>query len=108
MSLCIHIQCTFVRLRLVHIHALTVHTLYVHAFMLTSHSLTDACRKQVVRFCGHMVPVYAAATLLLACGGQLSSILQAGRTVDMSQVTSSGLRPLRVNGPVFLLHLVLR
>uniref|UniRef100_A0A7N8WTQ2 GPI inositol-deacylase n=1 Tax=Mastacembelus armatus TaxID=205130 RepID=A0A7N8WTQ2_9TELE len=49
---------------------------------------------QILRFCGPIVPVYTAVTLLLAWGGQLSSILKSRRAVDMSQVVTA-----------FLLHL---
>uniref|UniRef100_A0A665UVL9 GPI inositol-deacylase n=1 Tax=Echeneis naucrates TaxID=173247 RepID=A0A665UVL9_ECHNA len=46
---------------------------------------------QILRFCGPTVPVYTAVTLLLACGGQLSSILHSRRAVAMSQVVGRGL-----------------
>ncbi|XP_049449388.1 GPI inositol-deacylase [Epinephelus fuscoguttatus] len=62
---------------------------------------------QILRFCGAMVPVYTAVTLLLACGGQLSSILASGRTTDMSQVVGRGLQPHKVNLPVYILHILL-
>ncbi|KAM3861858.1 GPI inositol-deacylase [Diretmus argenteus] len=62
---------------------------------------------QMLRFCGPMVPVYTAVTLLLACGGQLSSILRTGRAVDMSQVVARGLQPHKVDLPVYILHLLL-
>ncbi|KAG7240491.1 hypothetical protein INR49_026775 [Caranx melampygus] len=54
---------------------------------------------QILRFCGPMVPVYAAVTLLLACGGQLSSILKSRRAAAMSQVVGRGLQPHKVNLP---------
>ncbi|XP_030614793.1 GPI inositol-deacylase [Archocentrus centrarchus] len=60
---------------------------------------------QVLRFCGHMVPVYTAVTLLLACGGQLSSILKSRRAADMSQAVGKGLQPHKVNLPVYILHI---
>lgn len=63
---------------------------------------------QVLRFCGPLVPVYMAVTLLLACGGQLCSILKSGRAADMSQTVAGGLQPLYVNFPVYLLHILLR
>ncbi|XP_076012185.1 GPI inositol-deacylase isoform X2 [Genypterus blacodes] len=62
---------------------------------------------QMLRFCGPMVPVYTAVTLLLACGGQLSSILRTGRPGDMSQVVGKGLQPHKVDLPVYLLHVLL-
>ncbi|KAM7407872.1 hypothetical protein PAMA_003572 [Pampus argenteus] len=62
---------------------------------------------QILRFCGPMVPVYTAVTLLLACGGQLSSIQTSGRAADMSQVVGKGLQPHKVNLPVFILHILL-
>lgn len=62
---------------------------------------------QVLRFCAPMVPVYTAVTLLLACGGQLSSLLKSGRTVSTSQAVGGGLKPHQVNLPVYVLHLLL-
>ncbi|KAM6978140.1 GPI inositol-deacylase [Tautogolabrus adspersus] len=62
---------------------------------------------QILRFCGPMVPVYTAVTLLLACGGQLSSILKSRRAADMSQVVGNGLQPHKVNLPVYILHFLL-
>ncbi|AWP12711.1 putative GPI inositol-deacylase [Scophthalmus maximus] len=62
---------------------------------------------QILRFCGPMVPVYTAVTLLLACGGQLSSILKSRRPADMSQVVGKGLQPHKVNLPVYVLHVLL-
>uniref|UniRef100_A0A3Q3LXG3 GPI inositol-deacylase n=1 Tax=Mastacembelus armatus TaxID=205130 RepID=A0A3Q3LXG3_9TELE len=61
----------------------------------------------ILRFCGPIVPVYTAVTLLLAWGGQLSSILKSRRAVDMSQVVSKGLQPHKVNLPVYILHILL-
>lgn len=55
-----------------------------------------------------MVPVYTAVTLLLACGGQLTSILKSRRPADMSAVLSRGLQPHKVNLPVYILHNLLR
>ncbi|MEQ2182503.1 hypothetical protein GOODEAATRI_023025 [Goodea atripinnis] len=63
--------------------------------------------KQALRFCGPMVPVYTAVTLLLACGGQLSTILKSGRAADMSQMVGRGLQPHKINLPVYLLHILL-
>lgn len=63
---------------------------------------------QILRFCGPMVPVYTAVTLLLACGGQLSTILKTRRAADMSQVVGKGLQPHKVNLPVYILHILLR
>ncbi|XP_067459040.1 GPI inositol-deacylase isoform X1 [Thunnus thynnus] len=62
---------------------------------------------QILRFCGPMVPVYTAVTLLLACGGQLSFIQKFGRAAHMSQVVGKGLQPHKVNLPVFILHILL-
>lgn len=62
---------------------------------------------QILRFCGPMVPVYTAVTLLLACGGQLSSICKTKRAADMSQVVGKGLQPHKVNLPVCVLHILL-
>lgn len=62
---------------------------------------------QILRFCGPMVPVYTAVTLLLACGGQLSSILKSKRAANMSQVVSKGLQPHKVNLSVYILHSLL-
>ncbi|XP_053733811.1 GPI inositol-deacylase [Synchiropus splendidus] len=62
---------------------------------------------QVLRFCGPTVPVYTSVTLLLACGGQLSSILKTGRAAAMSQVVGRGLRPHLVTLPVYALHILL-
>ncbi|CAJ1078676.1 GPI inositol-deacylase [Xyrichtys novacula] len=62
---------------------------------------------QILRFCGPMVPVYTAVTLLLACGEQLSFILKSRRAADMSQVVGKGLQPHKVNLPVYLLHILL-
>lgn len=63
---------------------------------------------QILRFCAPMVPVYTAVTLLLACGGQLSSLLKSGRPVGTSQAVGGGLKPHQVNLPVYALHLLLR
>uniref|UniRef100_A0A8D3DF78 GPI inositol-deacylase n=1 Tax=Scophthalmus maximus TaxID=52904 RepID=A0A8D3DF78_SCOMX len=52
------------------------------------------CQYKILRFCGPMVPVYTAVTLLLACGGQLSSILKSRRPADMSQVVECNGAPL--------------
>ncbi|XP_029936332.1 GPI inositol-deacylase [Myripristis murdjan] len=62
---------------------------------------------QVLRFCGPMVPVYTAVTLLLASGGQVSSILKTGRALQMSQVVGRGLQPYKVDLPVYVLQLLL-
>uniref|UniRef100_A0A3B4TSM5 GPI inositol-deacylase n=1 Tax=Seriola dumerili TaxID=41447 RepID=A0A3B4TSM5_SERDU len=62
---------------------------------------------QILRFCGPMVPVYTAVTLLLACGGQLSSILKSRRAAAMSQVVGRGLQPHKVNLPLYVLHILL-
>ncbi|KAM4558463.1 GPI inositol-deacylase isoform 1-T1 [Odontesthes bonariensis] len=62
---------------------------------------------QVLRFCGPMVPVYTAVTLLLACGRQLSSILKTRRAVDMTQAVGSGLQPHKINLPLYIVHSLL-
>lgn len=62
---------------------------------------------QILRFCGPMVPVYTAVTLLLACGRQLSSIQKTRRPADMSQAVGKGLQPHKVNVSVYILHLLL-
>uniref|UniRef100_A0A8C3AFM7 GPI inositol-deacylase n=1 Tax=Cyclopterus lumpus TaxID=8103 RepID=A0A8C3AFM7_CYCLU len=61
----------------------------------------------ILRFCGPMVPVYTAVTLLQACGGQLSSILKSRRAAEMSEVVAKGLQPHKVNLPVYILHILL-
>lgn len=55
-----------------------------------------------------MVPVYTAVTLLLACGGQMSSILRSGRAAEMNHVVAKGLQPHKVILPVYILHFLLR
>uniref|UniRef100_A0A1A8JMA2 GPI inositol-deacylase n=1 Tax=Nothobranchius kuhntae TaxID=321403 RepID=A0A1A8JMA2_NOTKU len=62
---------------------------------------------QALRFCGPMVPVYTAVTLLLACGGQLLSVLKSRSTVDMSQAVAAGLQPHKINLPVYVLSVFL-
>ncbi|XP_027878010.1 GPI inositol-deacylase isoform X1 [Xiphophorus couchianus] len=62
---------------------------------------------QVLRFCGPLVPVYTAVALLLACGGQLSSILASGRAADMSEAVGGALQLHKVNLLVYLLHILL-
>uniref|UniRef100_A0A3P8WAI7 GPI inositol-deacylase n=1 Tax=Cynoglossus semilaevis TaxID=244447 RepID=A0A3P8WAI7_CYNSE len=62
---------------------------------------------QILRFCGPMVPVYVAVTLLLACGGQLRSIQKTKRAVNVSKAVAGGLQLHKVNLPVFILHLLL-
>lgn len=94
---------------------LTAYVLYIHC--TSGHSINVNRRKprcdllsliwQILRFCGPMVPVYTAVTLLLACGGQLSSILKTRRAADMSQVVGNGLQPHKVNLPVYVLHILL-
>ncbi|GLD51488.1 GPI inositol-deacylase [Lates japonicus] len=65
------------------------------------------CQYRYYRFCGPVVPVYTAVTLLLACGGQLSTILKSRRAAGMSQVVGKGLQPHKVNLPVYILHVLL-
>lgn len=62
---------------------------------------------QILRFCGPMVPVYTVVTVLLACGGQLSSILSSRRAADMSWVVGKGLQPHKVSLSVYVLHILL-
>lgn len=66
------------------------------------------CLWQILRFCGPMVPVYTAVTLLLTCGGQLSSILKSKRVADRSHAVCHGLQPHKVSLPVYILHVMLR
>uniref|UniRef100_A0A8C4NLU3 GPI inositol-deacylase n=1 Tax=Dicentrarchus labrax TaxID=13489 RepID=A0A8C4NLU3_DICLA len=75
--------------------------------LLQLHTAPNCQYKKALRFCGPMVPVYTAVTLLLACGGQLSTILKSGRAADMSQVVGKGLQPHKVNLPVYVLHILL-
>lgn len=63
---------------------------------------------QVLRFCGQVLPVYTAVALLLACRGQMSSIVRTGRSLEMSQAVGRALQPHKVDLPIFLLHLLLR
>lgn len=63
---------------------------------------------QVLRFCGPVLPVYLAVTLLLSLGVQLGSISQVGRPVGMGEAMSKALRPHRLELPIYLLHLLLR
>ncbi|XP_037542191.1 GPI inositol-deacylase [Nematolebias whitei] len=62
---------------------------------------------QALRFCGPMVLVYTAVMLLLACGGQLSSILRTGRAAEPSQAVGGALQPHKINIPVYFLHVLL-
>lgn len=55
-----------------------------------------------------MVPVYTAVTLLLACGGQQSSILKSGRVAAMSHAVAKGLQPHKISLALYILHLLLR
>lgn len=62
---------------------------------------------QVLRFCGPMVPVYTAVTLLLACGRQLNSILNSGHTTSMSEAVAKSFQLHKVILPVYVLHVSL-
>ncbi|KAM6934548.1 GPI inositol-deacylase [Xenentodon cancila] len=62
---------------------------------------------QVLRFCCPLVPMYTAVTLLLACGGQLSSILKSKRAVDVNWAVATGLQPHKINLPVYVIHVLL-
>uniref|UniRef100_A0A8C6WMV2 GPI inositol-deacylase n=1 Tax=Neogobius melanostomus TaxID=47308 RepID=A0A8C6WMV2_9GOBI len=62
---------------------------------------------QVLRFCGPMVPVYTAVTLLLACGRQLNFILKSGETTSMSEAVAKSYQPHKVILPVYVLHVLL-
>lgn len=62
---------------------------------------------QVLRFCGPILPVYTAVTLLLACGRQLSLILQSQETISMSQAVGKSFQPHKVIFPVYVLHVLL-
>lgn len=75
---------------------------------ISSVSLRSFFLGQILRFCAPMVPVYTAVTLLLACGGQLSSLLKSGQIMSASQAMGGGLKPHQVNLPVYVLHLLLR
>ncbi|CAB1328342.1 unnamed protein product [Coregonus sp. 'balchen'] len=48
---------------------------------------------QVLRFCGPVLPVYVAVALLLACGGQMSSVVRMGRPLQMSHAVARSLQP---------------
>ncbi|XP_062312383.1 GPI inositol-deacylase [Osmerus eperlanus] len=63
---------------------------------------------QVLRVCGQVLPVYTAVALLLACRGQLSSIVRTGGSLEMSQAVAGGLQPHKVDLPIYLLLLLLR
>uniref|UniRef100_A0A3Q4I099 GPI inositol-deacylase n=1 Tax=Neolamprologus brichardi TaxID=32507 RepID=A0A3Q4I099_NEOBR len=67
------------------LHTIELQHFHQVAFTVFSGSSQD-------QFCGHMVPVYTAVTLLLACGGQVSSILKSRRAADMSQMVGKGLQ----------------
>lgn len=54
-----------------------------------------------------MVLVYTAVMLLLACGGQLSSILRTGRVAEPSRAVGGALQPHKINLPVYCLHILL-
>ncbi|XP_077436084.1 GPI inositol-deacylase [Vanacampus margaritifer] len=61
---------------------------------------------QILRFFVPMVPVYTTVTLLLACGGQLSSICKSQRAASLSFVLCKGLQPHKVNLSVYILHIL--
>ncbi|KAM6986217.1 LOW QUALITY PROTEIN: GPI inositol-deacylase [Aplochiton taeniatus] len=61
---------------------------------------------QVLRFCGPVLPVVHGVTLLLACG-ELSAVLKTGQSVELSQAVGGALQPIKVDLPVYLLHLLL-
>uniref|UniRef100_A0A8C9V108 GPI inositol-deacylase n=1 Tax=Scleropages formosus TaxID=113540 RepID=A0A8C9V108_SCLFO len=63
---------------------------------------------QVLRFCGQALPVYTAIGLLLACEGQLNSLIKTGRPLEMSQAAAGAVQLHKVHLPVYLLHLLLR
>lgn len=62
---------------------------------------------QVLRFCGPMVPVYTAVTLLLACGRQLNLILKSGHSASMSEAVARSFQLHKVILPVYVLHVLL-
>ncbi|KAJ0070485.1 hypothetical protein NL108_011683 [Boleophthalmus pectinirostris] len=62
---------------------------------------------QVLRFCGPIVPVYTAVTLLLACGRQLTLILDSKETTSMGQAVAKSFQPHKVILPVYILHALL-
>ncbi|XP_028847097.1 GPI inositol-deacylase isoform X2 [Denticeps clupeoides] len=63
---------------------------------------------QVLRFCGPVLPVYTAVTILLALARQLSSVKKMGRPTLMGEALGGALQPHKVELPVYLLHLLLR
>ncbi|KAJ8350508.1 hypothetical protein SKAU_G00256380 [Synaphobranchus kaupii] len=63
---------------------------------------------QVLRFCGSTLPVYTAVGLLLALEGQLKALMRTGHPVKMSEAVGGAVLPVKVELPVYLLHLLLR
>ncbi|MBN3307273.1 PGAP1 deacylase, partial [Amia calva] len=63
---------------------------------------------QVLRFCGPVLPVYMAVSVLLPCEGQLLSLLHSGRPMEMSETLGGAARLYRVELLASLLHLLLR
>ncbi|XP_034042742.1 GPI inositol-deacylase [Thalassophryne amazonica] len=62
---------------------------------------------QILRFGAPMVLVYTTVTLLLACRGQLSSILRSSRLTSLSRLVAKSLQPHQVNLPVYILHILI-
>ncbi|XP_064166223.1 GPI inositol-deacylase isoform X2 [Anguilla rostrata] len=63
---------------------------------------------QVLRFCGSTLPVYTAVGLLLALEGQLKALVRTGHPMKMSEAVGGVALPIKVELPVYLLHLLLR
>ncbi|KAJ8410602.1 hypothetical protein AAFF_G00195060 [Aldrovandia affinis] len=63
---------------------------------------------QILRFCGPTLPVYTAVGLLLALEGQLKALIRTGRPVEMSEAVGGAVLPIKVEVPVYLLHVLLR
>nr|XP_015214177.1 PREDICTED: GPI inositol-deacylase [Lepisosteus oculatus] len=63
---------------------------------------------QVLRFCGPVLPVYMAVCILLACEGQVYSLIHTGRPVELAEALGESTQLHRVELLVSLLHLLLR
>ncbi|KAI1899416.1 hypothetical protein AGOR_G00061560 [Albula goreensis] len=63
---------------------------------------------QVLRFCGSTLPVYTTVALLLALEKQLQALIRTGRPLEISEAMGGALLPIKVEIPVYLLHLLLR
>ncbi|MBN3323965.1 PGAP1 deacylase, partial [Atractosteus spatula] len=65
-------------------------------------------RPRVLRFCGPVLPVYMAVCILLACEGQVYSLIHTGRPVELAEALGESTQLHRVELLVSLLHLLLR